>query len=102
MLKLNPHETREIDMRKLRDGQEKDFKGNKIPASASDGSVNWIRLDNVAVSGRMVVLKRHGAMASGYNCQHGLLPGDAPPEVMAKGFMRVCGGLWKRRGKQAT
>lgn len=33
-LKLNPHETRAIDLRKLRDAQEPDFQGNKIPAGA--------------------------------------------------------------------
>jgi hypothetical protein len=35
-LKLNPHETRAIDIRQLCDAQEADFKGNKIPAG-SDG-----------------------------------------------------------------
>jgi 3D (Asp-Asp-Asp) domain-containing protein len=63
-----PHETRAIDIRKLRDAQEADFKNNKIPADASDGSVNWIRLDNVPVSGGLVVLKRHAGMVSGYHC----------------------------------
>ena len=36
-LRLNPHETRTIDIRKLRDAQKPDFKGNLIPASAGDG-----------------------------------------------------------------
>jgi hypothetical protein len=31
MLRLNPHETRVIDLRKLRDAQVPDFKGNVIP-----------------------------------------------------------------------
>lgn len=33
-LKLAPHETRAIDLRKLRDAQQSDFKKNKIPAGA--------------------------------------------------------------------
>jgi len=38
-LRLAPHETRLIDLRKLRDAQVPDFKKNLIPATASDGSV---------------------------------------------------------------
>ena len=67
-LRLSPHETRAINLRQLRDAQAPDFRGNKIPADATDGSVNWIRLDNVPVSSRMLVLKRHGGVASNYNC----------------------------------
>ncbi len=67
-LRLNPHETRTIDLRKLRDAQQKDFKGNLIPATASDGSVTWIRLQNVPVLGRLVVLRRHQGIASSYQC----------------------------------
>ncbi len=67
-LKLNPHETRAIDLRKLRDAQQADFKWNKIPAAATDGSVVWIRLDNLPVAGRLVVIARHRGMASNYDC----------------------------------
>ena len=67
-LKLNPHETRAIDLRQLRDDQAPDFKGNKIPAGATDGSVAWIRLDSVAVEGRLVVIKQQQGMASSYDC----------------------------------
>ncbi|MGA2629125.1 MAG: hypothetical protein ABSG54_02830 [Terriglobia bacterium] len=67
-LKLSPHETRVINLRKLRDAQKEDFQGSKIPADAADGSVVWIRLDKVPVMGRLVVLQRHRAMASNYDC----------------------------------
>jgi hypothetical protein len=67
-LKLSPHETRAIDMRKLRDAQIADFRKNVIPAGATDGSVSWIRLDNLPVSGRVVVISRNGGTASGYDC----------------------------------
>ena len=33
-LELKPHETRAIDLRKLRDAQEPYIQGNKIPAGA--------------------------------------------------------------------
>ena len=67
-LRLNPHETRVIDLRKLRDAQVPDFKKNLIPANATDGSVEWIRLDNVAVMGRLMVINRRQGMASNYDC----------------------------------
>lgn len=67
-LKLAPHETRAIDLRKLRDAQQPDFKRNLIPADATDGSVNWIRLDNVAVSGRLLVFQRHTGLTATYDC----------------------------------
>jgi hypothetical protein len=51
-LKLAAHETRAIDLRKLRDAQKPDYQGNTIPAGASDGGVIWIRLDNVPAMGR--------------------------------------------------
>jgi len=67
-LKLNPHETRAIDLRMLRDAQEADFKKNMIPAGATDGSVNWVRLDNVPVMGRVAVISKQSGMASSYDC----------------------------------
>ncbi len=67
-LKLSPHETRAVDLRKLRDAQKPDFRKNTIPAKATDGSVLWIRLDDVPVMGRLVVVQRHKGMASNYDC----------------------------------
>ncbi len=45
-----------------------DFKGNKIPVTATDGSVTWIRLDDVPVSGRVMVISRTAGVASSYDC----------------------------------
>jgi hypothetical protein len=67
-LKLNPHETRMIDIRKLRDMQKPDFKGNKIPADAADGSLVWIRLDKVPVVGRLLVLDSRKGIPSNFDC----------------------------------
>jgi hypothetical protein len=67
-LKLQPHETRAINIRQLRDAQLADFRKNKIPAAATDGSVTWIRLDNVPVMGRLLVIARHAGMSSSYDC----------------------------------
>ncbi|MGH9468996.1 MAG: hypothetical protein ACRD1N_01480 [Terriglobia bacterium] len=68
-LLLQPHETRAINMRALRDAEIADFRKNKIPAGTSDGSVSWLRLDNVAVMGRLCVIERHQRMiASSYDC----------------------------------
>jgi hypothetical protein len=67
-LMLAPRETRAIDLRQLRDAQVADFKGNKIPAGAADGSVDWVRLDNVPVMGRVAVMMKAAGMASSYDC----------------------------------
>ena len=67
-LKLSPHETRMIDLRQLRDAQQPDFKGNKIPARGTDGSVLWNRFDNMPVMGRVAVVNRHGGVSSAYDC----------------------------------
>ena len=69
-LTLTPHETRAINVRQLRDAQTADFKGNLIPASASDGSVDWIRLDILPVMGRLLVLRRNQGMAGSYQCTY--------------------------------
>ncbi len=66
-LKLAPHETRAVDIRKLRDEKKPDFRGNKLPANATDGSVLWIRLDDVPVMGRPIVMQRHKGIASSYD-----------------------------------
>jgi hypothetical protein len=68
-LELAPRETRAIDIRQLRDAQVADFKGNTIPANATDGSVDWIRLDDVPVMGRPVVINHNGGVASNYDCR---------------------------------
>ncbi|MGH9449474.1 MAG: hypothetical protein ACRD11_02945, partial [Terriglobia bacterium] len=67
-LRLQPYETRAINIRLLRDAQIPDFRGSKIPANATDGSVNWIRIDNVAVMGRLMAITRNGRMNSSYDC----------------------------------
>ena len=67
-LHLAPHETRAINLRNLRDAQTPDFKKNKIPAAATEGGVSWIRLDEVPVTGRVVVISRDGGVASAYDC----------------------------------
>ncbi len=61
-LRLAAHETRAIDLRKQRDAQQPDFRENTIPAGATDGSVLWIRLENLPVMGRLVVFQWHHVM----------------------------------------
>ncbi len=75
-LQLGPHETRAIDLRKLRDAQMPDFKGSKIPPTASDGSVVWQRLDKLPVMGRLMVINRQQGMASNYDCCICVCPAD--------------------------
>lgn len=51
-LQLQAHETRAINLRKLRDAQKPDFQKNLIQAGAADGGVLELRMDNVPVMGR--------------------------------------------------
>ncbi|HUX10662.1 MAG TPA: hypothetical protein VMW51_08455 [Terriglobia bacterium] len=74
-LKVAPHETRAINLRTLRDAQTPDLKGNKIPAGATDGAVNWVRLDSMPVEGRMMVIQKQQGMASSYDCSGCPCPG---------------------------
>ena len=55
-LKVGPHETKVINVRELRDKQEPDFQGTVIPAQATEGRLSYIRLDNVPMMGRVVVV----------------------------------------------
>lgn len=71
-LQLQAHETRALNLRRLRDAQKPDFQKNVIPAGASDGSVLWIRLDNVPVMRRPVVIQRHKGLAAAPECARGV------------------------------
>jgi hypothetical protein len=80
-LLLNPRETRAIDLRKLRDAQKPDFKKSKVPAAASDGSVIWIRGDNLPVMGRLMLIHRRQGMASNYDCNQCACPYTYDPLI---------------------
>ncbi len=67
-LELAPYETRAIDIRQLRDAQTADFKGHKIPLDATDGSINWVRIDDVPMSGRLLVIRKGQGTVSSYDC----------------------------------
>jgi len=76
-LRLAPHETRALNLRKLaglrsampgRDPRHPVFQKAELPTGITDGSVKWIRLDNASVTGRVVVIKGSGGIASSYDC----------------------------------
>jgi hypothetical protein len=67
-LKINPHETRAIDIRKLRDAQQPDLNGNKIPAKATDGDLFWVKMDNVPMIGRTLVINSRRGISSNFDC----------------------------------
>ena len=67
-LELAPCETRAISIRQLRDAQIADFKGHKIPLDATDGAVNWVRLDDVPMTGRLLVIRKGQGTVSSYDC----------------------------------
>ncbi|MGH9396827.1 MAG: hypothetical protein ACRD18_08245 [Terriglobia bacterium] len=68
-LTLKPHETRAINLRKLRDAQKPDFWSKKIPANAENGSVYWVALGSgPTLAGRMLVLRAREGLASNFDC----------------------------------
>ncbi len=62
-LALGPRETKVISMRELRDRQRPDFRGNMIPAHASEGRLRYTRMDNVPVMGSVLTLPRRSSQA---------------------------------------
>lgn len=67
-LKINAHETRAIDVRKLRDAQKPDLFGNKIPANATDGTLFWVKMDKVPMIGRTLVFSLRNGISSNFDC----------------------------------
>jgi hypothetical protein len=57
-LVLNPHETTYLSLREMRDRQEPDGLGHKIPATATEGRLFYNRMDNVPIIGRVMELPR--------------------------------------------
>jgi hypothetical protein len=70
-LTFEAHETKRLsiagllaDLGKLRDAQQADWQGHKIPATATDGIVLWSRLAQLPVMGQMEVVQPAEATAS--------------------------------------
>jgi hypothetical protein len=57
-LKLSPHESKYINLRELRDKQERDFRGSVLPATVTEGRLMYNRGDNVPMIGRVVGVPR--------------------------------------------
>jgi hypothetical protein len=57
-LRLVPHETRYVSLRDLRDKQQPDLQGTRIPSTVTEGRLSYIRLDLVPMMGRIVEVSR--------------------------------------------
>jgi hypothetical protein len=55
---LAPRETKVINLREVRDKEEPDIRGTVIPAQATDGRLDYIRMDYGPLMGRVVVVPR--------------------------------------------
>ena len=96
-LQLAPHETRAIDIRQLRDAQVADLKGHLIPADATDGSVNWVRIDDVPMSGRLLVIRKGQGTVSSYDCNTCVCPLSYKAQVSVTpslSFDALAGDAW--------
>ena len=100
--KLAAHETRAIDFRALRDSQVPDFKGNRIPAGASDGSANWVRLDDAPVEGRMMVIQQQQGMASNFDCSTCYCPAKYTALAVAPIAFGLLPAAYEDMGSTAT
>ncbi|HEV2245645.1 MAG TPA: M23 family metallopeptidase [Terriglobia bacterium] len=101
-LQLAPGETRAINIRDLRDAQAADFQGNKIPAGAADGSVDWVRLDSVPVEGRLIVIQKRLGMASNYDCSTCYCPAVFRALSVAPGAFGLIPLAYENLGSTAT
>jgi hypothetical protein len=53
-LQVGPHETAYVNLRELRDKQEPDSQGHKIPSNATSGRLEFLRMDNMPLEGRIL------------------------------------------------
>ncbi len=95
-LELAPYETRAIDIRQLRDAQVADFKGDKIPLNATDSSVNWVRIDDVPMCGRLMVIRKGQGVVTSYDCPTCMCPLSAEGLIVspANSFEVLPGQTW--------
>jgi hypothetical protein len=68
-VKLAPQQTIAVDIRKLRDGQEKDLRGAIMPNNVETGKIIWMGLDpQFVIIGRAEVAKVTTGIASSFSC----------------------------------
>jgi len=66
---LAPYQTVAVDIRKLRDAQTKDLRGNVMPTDAQSGKVMWIGPDTDSIIiGRAEVANIDSGIASSFSC----------------------------------
>jgi len=67
-IKLAPYETLAIDIRRLRDAQEKDIRGEVMAADVETGQIAWFEEEVGSLIGRAEVTNLSGAVASSFSC----------------------------------
>jgi hypothetical protein len=83
---IKPHQSIEIDVKKLRDEQTPDFRGTTIPISATSGQIRWtlhqheMRVmsdrNKLALAGRSEQIDTVKGLSSSYACQNCCGGGD--------------------------
>ncbi len=82
-IKLAPYQTVPIDIRKLRDAQQKDIRGGVMPKDIEDGQVAWFEEEVGSLIGRAEVANIRGGIASSFSCQTGC---QCPPVYSSCSF----------------
>jgi len=67
-IKLAPYQTVAIDIRKLRDAQQKDIRGGVMPTNVESGQIAWFEEEVGSLIGRAEVANQEAAMASSFSC----------------------------------
>jgi hypothetical protein len=67
-IKLAPYQTLAIDIRELRDAQEKDIRGGVMAADVESGQIAWFEEEVGSLIGRAEVTNLSGAVASSFSC----------------------------------
>ena len=71
LIKLGPHQTVAVDIRRLRDAQQRDIRGGVMPRDVISGQVKWIEMEPGSLIGRAEVVNVGEGTASSFSCGGG-------------------------------
>jgi hypothetical protein len=67
-IKLGPYQTVAIDLKRLRDAQQKDMRGAVMPKDVVSGQISWSEHEFQSLIGRAEVKNVRGGIASSFSC----------------------------------
>jgi hypothetical protein len=67
-IKMGPYQTVAVDIKQLRDAQQKDIRGEIMPEDVSSGQVKWLEIEPGSLIGRAEVANIREGVASSFSC----------------------------------